>query len=106
MFVFAIGGVILGVRLSILAGGSAELWGMVLAMVGALLGLVITPFLTTRPGRIIRKRLAQISAQTMVAGLAGLVAGLIIAALVSAPISLLPSPFGQLMPFVSALFLG
>ncbi|GMR11779.1 MAG: PIN/TRAM domain-containing protein [Anaerolineae bacterium] len=106
MFAFAIGGVILGVRLSTLAGGAAELWGMVLAMVGALLGLVLAPYLTTRPLRAIRRRMSQVSAQTMVAGLAGLIAGLLIAALVSAPISLLPSPFGQLLPFVSAIFLG
>ncbi len=106
MFAFAIGGVILGVRLSILAGGAAELWGMVLAMVGALLGLVLAPYLTTRPVRAIRRRMAQVSAQTMVAGLAGLIAGLLIAALVSAPISLLPAPFGQLLPFISAIFLG
>jgi len=106
MFAFAIGGVILGVRLSSLAGGSAELWGMVLALVGALLGLVLAPYLTTRPVRAIRRRMSQVSAQTMVAGLAGLIAGLLIAALVSAPISLLPAPFGQLLPFVSAIFLG
>ena len=106
MFAFAIGGVILGVRLSILAGGSAELWGMVLAMVGALLGLVLTPYITTRPVRVIRKRMSLVSAQTMVAGLAGLIAGLLIAALVSGPISALPSPFGRWLPFISALFLG
>jgi uncharacterized protein YacL len=106
MFAFAIGGVVLGVRLSILAGGAAELWGMVLAMVGALLGLVLVPYLTTRPVRAIRRRMAQVSAQTMVAGLAGLIAGLLISALVSAPISLLPAPFGQLLPFISAIFLG
>lgn len=106
MFVFAVSGAILGVRLSILAGGAAELWGMVLAMVGALLGLVISPYLTTRPVRAIRRRMIRVSAQTMGAGLAGLIAGLIIAALVSAPISLLPSPFGQLAPFLTAVFMA
>ncbi|MFQ5922123.1 MAG: PIN/TRAM domain-containing protein [Anaerolineales bacterium] len=106
MFAFAIGGVILGVRLSILAGGSAELWGAALGMLGALLGLVLTPYLTTRPVRAIRRRMAQVSAQTIVAGLAGLIVGLLIAALVSAPISLLPSPFGEWLPFISAIFLG
>ena len=106
MFIFAILGVVVGVRLSILAGGSAELWGMVMAMVGALLGLILTPFITTRPVRTIRARVAQLSAQTMIAGVAGLILGLLIAALISAPISLLPSPFGQLLPFVAALFFG
>ncbi len=106
MFILGVGGAYLGVYLSGLAEGSAQLWGLAFAMVGALLGLVISPYLTTRPVRTIRKRMAQVSARTMVAGLAGLIAGLLIAALVSAPISALPPPFGRWLPFIGALFLG
>ncbi len=106
MFILGIGGIYLGVYLSRLAEGPAELWGLAFAMVGALLGLVLTPYLTTRPVRAIRKRMAQVSAQTMVAGLAGLIAGLLIAALVSGPISALPAPFGRWLPFIGALFMG
>ena len=106
MFTLGIGGIYLGVYLSRLAEGPAELWGLAFAMVGALLGLVLTPYLTTRPVRAIRKRMAQVSAQTMVAGLAGLIAGLLIAALVSGPISALPAPFGRWLPFFGALFMG
>ena len=106
MFILGIGGFYLGVYLSRLAEGPAEVWGLAFAMVGALLGLVLTPYLTTRPVRAIRKRMAQVSAQTMVAGLAGLIAGLLIAALVSAPISALPAPFGRWLPFIGALFMG
>ena len=106
MFTLGIGGIYLGVYLSRLAEGPAERWGLAFAMVGALLGLVLTPYLTTRPVRAIRKRMAQVSAQTMVAGLAGLIAGLLIAALVSGPISALPAPFGRWLPFFGALFMG
>ena len=106
MFILGIGGIYLGVYLSRLADGPAELWGLAFAMVGALLGLVLTPYLTTRPVRAIRNRMAQVSAQTMVAGLAGLIAGLLIAALVSGPISALPAPFGRWLPFIGALFMG
>ncbi len=106
MFILGIGGIYLGVYLSRLAEGPAELWGLAFAMVGALLGLVLTPYLTTRPVRAIRKRMAQVSTQTMVAGLAGLIAGLLIAALVSGPISALPAPFGRWLPFIGALFMG
>jgi uncharacterized protein YacL len=42
----------------------------------------------------------------MLAGLIGLVVGLIVAALVSFPLSLLPAPLGQLLPFVAAIALG
>ncbi len=103
MLVMAIAGVIVGVRLSIPAGGPAELWAGVLGAVGALLGLVATPFVTTRPLRAIRAGVAQVSAQTMVAGLAGLIVGLLAAGLVAFPISLLPTPFGQLLPFGAAI---
>jgi uncharacterized protein YacL len=104
MVAMAIGGIYLGVYLGDMASGPRELWAAVFAMVGALMGLVVTPFLTTRPLRAIRRIVSGVSAQTMVAGLIGLIVGLIVAALVSFPLSLLPAPFGSLLPFVGALF--
>jgi uncharacterized protein YacL len=103
MIGLAVGGVYLGVYLSDLAGGIAELWASVFALVGALVGLIITPFVTTRPVGAFRRMMTQISAQTMLSGLLGLTVGLIIAALISFPLSLLPAPFGQVLPFVGAL---
>jgi uncharacterized protein YacL len=103
MITLAVGGMYVGVSLSQLAGGQADLWASVFALVGALIGLVATPFLTTRPLRAFRNMMTQISAQSMLAGLIGLVVGLVIAALVSFPLSLLPQPFGQILPFVGAL---
>jgi uncharacterized protein YacL len=100
----AVGGIYLGVYLGDMASGPRELWAAVFAMVGALMGLVVTPFLTTRPVRAIRSMAAGVSAQTMVAGLIGLIVGLIVAALISFPLSLLPAPFGSLLPFIGALF--
>ena len=44
--------------------------------------------------------------QTLVAGLVGLMAGLIIAALLSFPLSLLPAPFSQVLPFVGVIIFG
>jgi len=106
MVVMAIGGIYLGVYLSGLGGGPAELWAAVFAMVGALVGLVVTPFLTTRPIRAIRILVAAVSIQVILSGLLGLIVGLIVAALVSFPLSLLPSPFGQVLPFVGAVVFG
>ncbi len=106
MFVVATFGVVLGVRLSALAGDPAELWAVVLGMLGALIGLVLTPWVTTRPIRAVRGAVAQVSAQTMLSGLLGLIVGLLAAALVAFPVSLLPSPFGQLLPFVGAVVFG
>ena len=103
MLVLAIGGIYLGVYLSRLASGPAQVWASVFAMVGALVGLVITPFLTTRPLRLLRARVRQTSLQTLLAAVIGLVVGLVIAALLAFPMSLLPSPFGSILPFVGAL---
>lgn len=106
MVALAIGGIYLGAYLGKFAGGSAELWAAVFGLLGALIGLVVTPYLTTHPVRAIRRSVAQQSAQGMLAGLLGLIVGLIVAALVSFPLSLLPSPFGEVLPFVSALLFG
>jgi uncharacterized protein YacL len=106
MLALAVGGSYLGLYLSRIAGGIAELWVSIIALVGALAGLVITPYLTTRPLRAIRAGMAKVSAQTMSAGLMGLVVGLLLAALVAFPVSLLPDPFGQFLPFLGAVLLG
>lgn len=106
MVALASGGVYLGTHLSKLAGDEPILWASVFALVGALMGLIVTPFITTRPIRMIRAQIAQVSARTMMSALIGLIAGLIIAALVSFPLSLLPAPFSQLLPFLGALVFG
>jgi uncharacterized protein YacL len=97
------GGFYLGTVLGSSAGDQPVLWAVVFGMVGALLGLVVTPFLTTRPIRAIRARLSEISLKTMLAGLFGLIIGLVVGALIAFPLSLLPSPFGQLLPFLGAI---
>ena len=48
MVVLAIGGVYLGLGLAAAAGSAPELWAVVFALLGALMGLVATPFFTTR----------------------------------------------------------
>jgi uncharacterized protein YacL len=106
MVVLAIGGVYLGSYLSNLAGDQPLLWASVFALVGALMGLVVTPFLTTRPVRAIRSQMTQVSARTMISGTIGLVVGLIIAALIASPLSLLPEPFSQILPLIGAVVLG
>jgi uncharacterized protein YacL len=103
MLVFAALGVYWGITLGETAGGKQELYAVTLGLVGALVGLVLTPYLTTRPVRALRGILGRVSPPTLIAGLIGLMAGLIIAALFAFPISLLPSPFGDVLPFVGVL---
>jgi uncharacterized protein YacL len=109
MIVFAISAVYLGITLgNSLAATSAEVafYAVLFGLIGALVGLVLTPYMTTRPARTIRKKLGSVDAQTLVAGLVGLIVGLVIAALLAFPLSLLPAPFGRILPFIGVLLLS
>jgi uncharacterized protein YacL len=79
------------------------LYRTVFGLVGALAGLVLTPYVTTRPARAIRRSLGRLSAETLFAGLVGLIVGLLTAALLSFPFSQLPPPFGQILPFIGVI---
>jgi len=73
------------------------------SLAGAGLGLWLTPWVTTRPAKWLRRQIHQLSAQQLVAAVVGLVIGLVIAALFTLPLSRLPAPLGSVLPFVAAL---
>ncbi len=79
---------------------------LVLILAGAALGLLITPWLTIRPYRWFRRQMRRVPAQQLLAATIGLIVGLIIAALTAFPLSLLPSPFSNILPFVSLILFG
>lgn len=79
---------------------------VVLSLSGVLFGLVLTPYLTTRPMRALRSLLGRVEAQTLVSSLVGLIVGLVIAALLAFPLSLLPAPFGEILPFIGVLIVS
>jgi uncharacterized protein YacL len=87
-------------------GGQRETFAVIMSLLGALAGLILTPFLTTRPARALRKVLGRLSAQSLLASLTGLLAGLVVAALLAFPLSLLPEPFGSVLPFLGVLVFG
>jgi uncharacterized protein YacL len=103
MILIGAGGIYLGVFHFSRIDGDSWMWGIVTGLVGALAGLILTPYLTTRPIRKIRSVAAQVSTRTMFTALLGLVVGLIVAALVSFPLSLMPPPFGHWLPFIGAV---
>ena len=74
-------------------------------LIGAL-GFLITPWISIKPISAIRKHLSKVSAQTLFFGFLGLIFGLITAALLAYPISLLPAPLGSIFPFVGVLLFG
>ena len=106
MILFSIGGLFLGVRLAELGNTSTYLYGTTFFLVGALAGLVLTPYFTVKPLRTMRRGMRNMPVQQLVSGTIGLVIGLIIAALLALPLSLLPAPFNQILPFISAVIFG
>ncbi|MBN1310071.1 MAG: PIN domain nuclease [Anaerolineae bacterium] len=106
MVVLAFGGLQLGVRMAQLAGNPPEISALVMSLVGALSGLILTPHLTTRPIRALSERINQLPAQQLVSGVVGLILGLIVAVLFSLPLSMLPRPYGMIAPILTALLFG
>jgi uncharacterized protein YacL len=103
MVVLAVVGWQVGIFVS---GGDFQTQGryvIVLSLAGAGLGLLLAPFVTTRPYRRARAQLRHVPAQTLVAVVIGLIIGLVIAALMAFPLSFLPEPFSQVLPFVGVV---
>lgn len=112
MIAFSILGVYWGTYLGRLANPtpgsqsfSVEQYAFTIGLVGALAGLILTPFFTTRPIKALHSLMARMSAKSLFASLVGMTVGLVVAALLAFPFSLLPSPFGQILPFIGVLLL-
>jgi uncharacterized protein YacL len=100
-------GNLLGQSASQISGSfPAEVYPFVIGLVGALFGLILTPYFTIRPVKALRSLLVRISAQSLFSALLGLIVGLIIAGLLSFPISMLPAPFGNIVPFIGVIVFG
>jgi len=112
MIAFSILGVYWGTYLGRMANPTpgaqvftVEQYAFTIGLVGALAGLILTPYFTTRPIKDLQSWMSRMSSKSLFASLVGLTVGLIIAALLAFPISLLPSPFGQVLPFVGVVLL-
>ena len=109
LFVFGLGGFYLGQAL-VVAGGVSMQDGvvaiLVTVLVSALVGFVVTPFVTTRHYRALLQMIKRTPASDLTAALVGLMLGLLIAVLISFPLSLLPSPLREVLPFIAAVLLG
>jgi len=66
-----------------------------------LLGYIMIPYLTTRPFFWLRYRIFHASASDVLAGGIGLTFGLLSGALISVPLSFLPSEYGRVLPLLA-----
>ena len=79
---------------------------LALAMAGAGLGLLLTPWVTTRPAVWIRKKIRQIPARHLLMGTIGLAVGLVISLPLDFALSYLPAPLRTMMPLLSSITFG
>ena len=77
-----------------------------LVIISGVVGLVGAPWLTVKPAIALRSSLRQIPTVQLMAATAGMAIGLAIAALLAYPLSLLPNPFGTILPFVGVIVMG
>jgi len=107
---------IAGWRLAIFIAGRAgeeasELtWILSLSIGGYVLGYLLAPYVTIRPWRWFRKRTRRMprmmSLPSLVAGAIGLAFALVITALLTLPLSMLPGLWGKVTPLAVAFFLS
>lgn len=110
-FIFRIIGALIGAVAGLILGGNVaaflevapEAYITVFALLGFLIGLILTPYFTTRPLTAITKRLAKMPPERLVAIITGLFLGLLAAALFSLPLALLGPPFRQILPLAAAI---
>lgn len=78
-------------------------WLYLLALAGAALGSVITPYLTIRPFIWVRQQIKQVPATAVLAGTIGLIIGLFLAVLLAFPLSQLPGDLKHWLPLAVAI---
>lgn len=100
LVVFTILGIRLGVEWSDSLSLGFEASGFLFGSVGALFGLIMTPWLTVRPVRFLRRSITELPVERLMMSIGGLLIGLVIALLASYPLSLLVSPFGTYAPTI------
>ena len=98
-----VGGVYLGLQVATYVGVSPEAYVTVFALLGFLVGLILTPYITIRPLRAVSRSMSKMPPERLIAVIFGLFLGLLAAALLSLPLALLGPPFQQILPIVAAI---
>ncbi len=105
MMIFTLLGALLGVDLSGALNLPPEATGLTFSLMGALAGLIMTPWITIYPAQNARRIITKLPVETLVMAMVGLFLGMAASALLAWPLSLLPEPFGPILPTVAAAIL-
>ena len=77
-----------------------------MGILGGIVGYIVTPKLVLRPVNRLRRLIQQVPASDIFAATLGLFVGLAFGAISAYPLSLLPNPLGQFLPFIVAAGFG
>ncbi|HVZ16246.1 MAG TPA: PIN domain-containing protein [Terriglobales bacterium] len=100
MVIFALVGARLGVSAAPILGMPQLGVSVIFSLVGILFGLIMTPWITIRPLRILRRFVNEMPVDALFTTLLGLLIGLLVGLLAAYPLSLLDAPFGTFLPAV------
>jgi uncharacterized protein YacL len=104
--IFALLGARLGVDSASTLGLPADVTGAIFSLVGVLVGLILTPWLTIRPLRYVRQSITELPIDMLLTSLAGMSIGLVLALLLSYPLSQLSPPLGTWLPAAVSVVAG
>lgn len=76
---------------------------IIITLVIGILGVYLLPLIASRPAYALIDRFTHATPTQLLADVLGLIVGLLIAALLTPPLSYLPDPFRQVMPFLTAI---
>lgn len=86
---------------------SAHLYiAILIGVSGSVLGFTLTPWMTLKPIQRLQSTIQKLPAHIIFLSIIGLFLGLALGAIAAYPLSLLPSPLGQFLPFIAAAAFG
>lgn len=103
MIVCALAGARLGIIAAPTLGIPENVVWLVMLLTGALIGLVLTPWITVRPLSRLRHALSEMPIEALTMAALGAVFGLLIALLLAYPLSLLGAPLSNIIPPIFSL---
>lgn len=103
MVVFAVLGARLGADLGEAISLQQPVGGVLFGLVGTLFGIILTPWLTTRPVRALTRMVNSLSIEVLVMAIVGAAIGLLLTLLLAYPISLLGGVVGSVLPAVISI---
>jgi len=100
MVIFALVGARVGIDLAPLIGYPQEGSATLFSLFGILIGLILTPWVTVRPFRMLRRTINELPIEMLLMAAVGSFIGILITVLLAYPLSLLGAPLGSVMPLL------